>query len=102
MVILIPATGERLTVRLVEEPFGPLCLKVGRPERIAYVLKPVLDIGWQIVESTPDEQALLETHSIRPAPRPGMCCRTRSRQPRDATEPVLASARSIGRHTPYR
>jgi hypothetical protein len=43
-------------------------VKVGRPERIAYVLKPVLDIGWEIVESTPDEQALLETHSIRPAP----------------------------------
>jgi hypothetical protein len=53
MVIVIPATSERLSVRLVEEPFGPLCLATGRPKRIAYVLKPVLDIGWRIVETSP-------------------------------------------------
>ena len=64
MVILIPATSERLSVRLVEEPFGPLCLATGRPKRIAYVLKPVLDIGWRIVETTPEERALLESHGL--------------------------------------
>lgn len=64
MVILIPAASERLSVRLVEERFGPLCLAMGRPERIAYVLKPVLDAGWQIVETTPVERALLESHGL--------------------------------------
>jgi hypothetical protein len=32
--------------------------------RIAYVLKPVLEIGWRIVESAPDERALLEAHGF--------------------------------------
>ena len=64
MVILIPATSERLSVRLVEEPFGALCLAMGHPERIAYVLKSVLEIGWRIVESTPEEQVLLESHGL--------------------------------------
>jgi hypothetical protein len=68
MVILIPATNERLPVRLVEEPFGPLCLTMGHPERIAYVLKPVLDIGWRIIDSTPDERALLDAHGVNIAP----------------------------------
>jgi len=28
------------------------------------VLPSVLDIGWRIVESTPDERALLEAHGV--------------------------------------
>jgi len=64
MIIEVPRTGERIDARLVEERFGPLCLKVGRCELIAYVLKPVLDVGWRIIHSTPDEQALLKLHGV--------------------------------------
>ena len=60
----MPATGERIALRLVEDDSGALCLMEGRPERIAYVLKSVLEAGWRIVESTPAERALLETHGL--------------------------------------
>ena len=68
MVIEVPRTGERFNGRLVEEPFGPLCLKEGRSCLSGYVLKTVLDIGWRVVESTPDEQALMESHGLGIAP----------------------------------
>ncbi len=66
MIIEVPRTGERIDARLVEERFGPLCLKVGRCELIAYVLQPVLDIGWRIIESTPEERALMGSHGLVP------------------------------------
>ena len=64
MIIEVPSTGERIDARLVEERFGPLCLKVGQSRVIGYVLKAVLDIGWRIIQSTPDEQALMESHGL--------------------------------------
>jgi hypothetical protein len=64
MIIEVPTTGERIDARLVEERFGPLCLREGRSARIGYVLKPVLDIGWRIIQSTPDEQAIMRSHGI--------------------------------------
>jgi len=64
MIIEVPRTGERIDARLVEERFGPLCLKVGQERIAAYVLKAVLDIGWRVTQSTPDEQALMESHGL--------------------------------------
>ena len=68
MIIQVPTTGERIDARLIEEPFGTLCLTEGWSGRIAYVLKPVLDIGWRIIESTPEERALLESYDLGIAP----------------------------------
>jgi len=65
MVIEIPRTGERIDATLVEDRFGPLCVKEGSSRQIAYVLKPVLDIGWRIIHSTPEEQALIASHGIQ-------------------------------------
>ena len=67
MIIEIPTTGERFAGRLRAEPFGPLCL-TGRSNRPCYVLSRVLGIGWRIVECTPDERELMETHGITPDP----------------------------------
>jgi hypothetical protein len=63
--IEIPTTGERFAGRLIEEPFGALCL-TGRSNRPCYVLSRVLEIGWRIVESTSDERELMGTHGITP------------------------------------
>jgi hypothetical protein len=42
-----------------------LCLKVGRRSGVIdYALKSVLDIGWRIIDSTPDELALLRAHGL--------------------------------------
>ena len=43
--IKIPATGERVEVQLVEERFGPLCLRIEGARAIGYVLPSVLEIG---------------------------------------------------------
>jgi hypothetical protein len=64
MTLEVPTTGERVALRLVEDGSGALCLVEGRPERIGYVLKSVLEAGWRIVESTPAERALLESHGL--------------------------------------
>ena len=65
MVIEVPRTGERLNATLVEERFGPLCLRMRPREPIAYVLKAMLDIGWRIIQSTPAEEALMASHGIQ-------------------------------------
>jgi hypothetical protein len=50
----------------MEEPFGPLCLTIGRSNRPSYVLANVLAIGWRIVECTPPERELMGKHGITP------------------------------------
>jgi hypothetical protein len=65
MIIEVPATGERITALLIEDGCGMLCLKIGRRSGvIEYALKSVLDIGWRIVDSAPDELSLLEAHGL--------------------------------------
>jgi hypothetical protein len=65
--IEIPATRERINGRLLEEPFGPLCLTMSTRSNLpAYVLSNVLDIGWRIVDCTLAERALMEAHGITP------------------------------------
>jgi hypothetical protein len=66
--IEIPATGERIEGRLMEQSFGPLCFTMGRrrSDPPAYVLTNVLDIGWRIVDCTLAERELMEAHGITP------------------------------------
>jgi hypothetical protein len=64
MTLEIPATGERLEARLVEDRFQPLALAIGKTRRVSYVLENVLSIGWRIVECTPGERAIVESHGI--------------------------------------
>jgi hypothetical protein len=69
MIRKVPATGERIDALLIEDGCGMLCLKVGRRTGlIDYALKGVLDIGWRIIDSTPDERALLDAHGVNIAP----------------------------------
>jgi hypothetical protein len=65
MIIEVPATGERITALLIEDGCGMLCLKIGRLSGVIdYALKAVLDIGWRIIDITPDELALLQAHGL--------------------------------------
>jgi hypothetical protein len=65
MIIEVPATGERIDALLIEDGCGMLYLKVGRRSGVIdYAFKSVLDIGWRIIDSTPDELALLQAHGL--------------------------------------
>jgi hypothetical protein len=68
VIIVVPATGERIDARLVEDDSGELCPAEGRFGQRAYVLQAVLAIGRQIVEVTPDERTLLAAHRVAIAP----------------------------------
>jgi hypothetical protein len=68
VIVEIPATGERIEARLIrDDPSGPLSLTLGRSGHVTYVLTAMLDIGWRIVEATPDERALMAAHGITAA-----------------------------------
>ena len=60
----IPATSERVDMRLAEDDAGLLLLQEWPLARTVYSLRAMLDIGWQIVETTPDERRLLTAHGF--------------------------------------
>jgi hypothetical protein len=65
----IASTDERVDMRLgVDEASGLLHLQPMLGVRTAYSLTSVLALGWRIVESTPDERALLDAHGVSLAP----------------------------------
>jgi hypothetical protein len=65
--ISLPATGETSGPQLEEDEFNMLWL-VHRNRRnsgrVQILLSAALKIGWRIVESTPEERALLEAHGL--------------------------------------
>jgi predicted lipid-binding transport protein (Tim44 family) len=63
MTIRIPAIVGRFDVQLVPDERGVLHLLQQQP-RVDYLLAAVLKIGWRIVDSTPDERALLKAHGF--------------------------------------
>jgi hypothetical protein len=63
VILEVPATGERIAAELVEHA-DMLCLKVAPSGLIAYVLKGVLDVGWRIIDTTPEERAMLRAHGL--------------------------------------
>jgi hypothetical protein len=65
VVVEIPTSGERIEARLFDDE-GRLCLTLGKTTRASYVLKAVLEIGWRMVEATPEELALIESYGIAP------------------------------------
>ena len=53
MIIEIPSTGEQIEAYIVaDEPAAPLAVTFGPAVRARYILAPMLNIGWRIVEST--------------------------------------------------
>ena len=59
----IPSTGERVELRLDVDDSGLLYLD-GPGGCVTYSLPSVLSLGWEIVDSTPDERALLHAHGV--------------------------------------
>jgi hypothetical protein len=66
--VYIPTTGERVEVRLVEDDAGMLYLRPWASVGVTYSLGGVLGLGWEIVDSTADERALLEAHGFKLKP----------------------------------
>jgi hypothetical protein len=68
MTIEIPRTNERVEMRLSEDDCGVLYLQHSPSGMAIYSLRAMLDLGWQIVNSTPAERALLDAHGLGIAP----------------------------------
>jgi hypothetical protein len=66
VIVEIPATGERIEARLIQDndPSVPLSITLGPSGRVAYVVANMLAVGWRIVECTPAERAIMEAHGI--------------------------------------
>jgi hypothetical protein len=65
VIVRIPATDERLEMRLSEDESGLLSLSTGPGCDIAYSLPSMLQLGWQIVDCTPGERSLIEAHGLK-------------------------------------
>ena len=68
MTMAVPATGETFEMQLEGDEFHMLWLN--SPNRVTgtrqgrCLLTAVPKIGWRMVESTPDERALLQAHGL--------------------------------------
>jgi hypothetical protein len=60
----IPATDERVELRLDVDNSGLLYLETVPSGCVMYSLPGVLLLGWQIMNSTPDERELLHAHGV--------------------------------------
>jgi hypothetical protein len=67
--VYIPATGERVEMRLSQDvQSGMLYLQVLPSGVATYSLQSVLDMGWRLLESNPDERALLKRRGVEIEP----------------------------------
>jgi hypothetical protein len=66
MIVEIPTTGGRIEAQLVpiDDRSLPLSVKLGKSGHVVYALPAMLKMGFRIVECTPGELALLESHGI--------------------------------------
>jgi hypothetical protein len=48
----------------IDDPSLPLAVKLGRSGHVVYALPAMLKVGFQIVECTPGELAIMESHGI--------------------------------------
>jgi len=70
VIVELPATGERITAQIVDcEPYEPLAVTFGFLGHVHYMLGPMLETGWRIVDATPEEQAALQSHGLSTDPR---------------------------------
>jgi hypothetical protein len=65
VIIRLPATNKLIEMQLVEDASGVLYLQT-RSGAAVCSLQGVLDIGWRIIESTPEERALLKAYGLPP------------------------------------
>jgi hypothetical protein len=66
MTVEIPKSGGRIEAQLMpaKEPFAPLSVKLGKSGHVVYQLPAMLKMGFRIVECTPGELAIMESHGI--------------------------------------
>jgi hypothetical protein len=66
MTVEIPRTGGRIEAQLIlaDEPAAPLSVKLGKSGHVVYALAAMLKMGFRIVECTPGELAIMESHGI--------------------------------------
>ena len=68
VIVEIPTTGGRIEGQLIpnDDPSTRLSVKLGRSGHIVYALEAMLKMGFRIVECTPAERAIMESHGITP------------------------------------
>ena len=66
MTIEIPKSGGRIEAQLLpaKEASAPLSVKLGKSGHVVYKLPAMLKMGFRIVECTPGELAIMESHGI--------------------------------------
>ena len=66
MTVEIPRSGGRIEAQLIlaREPSAALSLKLGKSGHVVYALPAMLKMGFRIVECTPGELAIMESHGI--------------------------------------
>ena len=66
MTVAIPRTGGRIEAELIpiQDPSLPLAVKLGRSGHVVYALPANAEDGIRIVECTPGELAIMESHGI--------------------------------------
>ena len=66
MIVEIPRNGGRIEAQLMlaREPVTPLSVKLGKSGHVVYALPAMLKMGFRIVECTPGELAIMESHGI--------------------------------------
>jgi hypothetical protein len=66
MTVEIPTTGGRIEGQLIphDDPALPLSVKLGRS--VVYGLAAMLKMGFRIVDCTPAERSIMESHGVTP------------------------------------
>jgi hypothetical protein len=66
MTVEIAATGGRIEGELIpnDDPSVQLSVKLGKSGHVVYALAAMLKMGFRIVECTPAERAIMESHGI--------------------------------------
>jgi hypothetical protein len=66
MTVEIPTSGGRIEAQLMlaDSPSAPLSVKLGQSGHVVYALAAMLKMGFRIVECSPGELAIMESHEI--------------------------------------
>ena len=66
MTVELPTTGGRIEAQLkpADDPSLPLVVNLGKLGHVVYALAAMLTIGFRIVECSPGELAIMESHGI--------------------------------------
>ena len=73
VLVEIPKSGGRVEAQLMpaDDTALPLTVKLGKSGHVVYKLPAMLKMGFQIVECTPVELAIMESHGITLTGSPG-------------------------------